>query len=172
MYKKGEEGFHLIEHILLRPLIIRDDAYLLSPCIQDACEMHPGLKDPYSFRMSLVIPYWTGRCKDLNFRTFFEKIAREEAPAHIHVKVCWADEIRVSFFEYYYRLFLTEFAREYPDHHLLAYYQDRLTLVLGSIFSVYERVSLYDATHVVGENLVVLNKSKLGIIKEEQDGEV
>src|SRR5690606_11392965 len=81
-----DEGFHLIEHILLRPFT--DSDQLMQVCLPEDCAFC-GEEDPYSFRVSLILPYWPGRFSNVHFRQFFEQTARMEAPAHIHLKICW-----------------------------------------------------------------------------------
>ena len=64
------EGMHLIEHILLRPR--RPGDRLMQVCLSDECTFC-GEEDPYSFRVSIVLPYWPERFQDLNFRRFGRK---------------------------------------------------------------------------------------------------
>ncbi|MFL5730794.1 MAG: hypothetical protein ACJ75J_15000, partial [Cytophagaceae bacterium] len=56
-----DDGFHIIEHILLRP---RNDSFaaILEPML--ACLREPEMLDPYSFWMTIVVPGWTGRFSD------------------------------------------------------------------------------------------------------------
>ena len=55
-------------------------------CCEDACDNN---EDPYSFRISFVLPCWTKRFRDKGFRRFVEKTIQSETPAHIHAKVYW-----------------------------------------------------------------------------------
>lgn len=56
-------------------------------------------EDPYSFRVSIVLPSWAGRFRDINFRQLVEKTMRMEAPAHIHLRICWVDRDQMAEFE-------------------------------------------------------------------------
>lgn len=81
-----EGGLHVFEHLLLRPNTDHDR--LMSICIEPDCD-HCSEEDPYSFKMSVVIPYWIKRFKNTNFRNYIETLLRREAPAHILLKICW-----------------------------------------------------------------------------------
>lgn len=114
------EGMHLIEHILLRPrfvlpsqLMIKggeqtplEDIYkLFEVCLNDHCEFC-GEEDPYSFRMSLILPCWHDRSQSMDFRAYFESIARTEAPAHCTIKICWINNTLMRDFEIVYKEWL------------------------------------------------------------------
>ncbi len=89
---KGNEGMYLIEHILLRPNVelatAKTETFL--PICADACEAEACEPlDPYSFRVSIVLPGWTERFSNIDFRRFVEDLIRRELPAHIVAKICW-----------------------------------------------------------------------------------
>ncbi|GAB4107758.1 hypothetical protein GCM10028791_02050 [Echinicola sediminis] len=100
-YKFTEEGIFLIEHILLRPNQ-KDNAhaktqaeagkdYTLArfmPFCSDDFELCQNI-DPYSFRVSIVLPGYTYRFANKDFRDYLENLIREELPAHIVAKICW-----------------------------------------------------------------------------------
>nr|WP_136251105.1 hypothetical protein [Ningiella ruwaisensis] len=98
----NQEGFHLIEHILLRPF--SEPAALLNACIDQ--HMACSDDDPYSFRASIVLPYWPKRFLNIAFREFFEQLARKEAPAHIQLKICWIDDHQMREFDKAYKDFV------------------------------------------------------------------
>ena len=85
-YAKSE-GFHVIEHILLRkrqeedPMLAAQTGNLENCC--------PEVLDPYSFRATIVLPAWSPRFQDLTFRRWIEDTLRLEAPAHVLLKICW-----------------------------------------------------------------------------------
>lgn len=83
------EGFHVIEHILLRKRTI-NDPFLPIQVHKDTepCDC-PDVTDPYSFRISVYLPSWSKRFKKIRFRQHVEKVLREECPAHIFPKICW-----------------------------------------------------------------------------------
>src|SRR3546814_8864190 len=82
------EGLHLVEHLLLRPRFsppgnpgeAPEDVYkLIEVCLGENCQFC-GEEDPYSFRISIVLPYWHERFKAAAFREYFELMDRTEAP--------------------------------------------------------------------------------------------
>ena len=86
----NEEGMFLIEHIFLLPELSDKEADLdmfLPVCVendQDCCSM-----DPYSFRVSVVLPGYTQRYSDPDFRNYLELLIQRELPAHIVPRICW-----------------------------------------------------------------------------------
>ena len=93
-FKFTEEGIFLVEHILLRPHLdttseipTDSDAPFLPICT-DNCEDDCGI-DPYSYRVSIVIPGYTYRFSNPDFRNYMENIIKEELPAHVLPKICW-----------------------------------------------------------------------------------
>ncbi len=81
------EGFHLIEHVLLRLRTTADPFLPVQVEVEDEC--CPPVRDPYSFRVSIVLPSWSPRFRDMKFRRFVEDTLRREAPAHIYPRICW-----------------------------------------------------------------------------------
>lgn len=80
------ERFFLVEHILLRPRIFGQT--LLPVCMSPDCESC-GDEDPYSFRITFVMPGWMPMFQNLDFRRYAERVIRLETPAHILPKICW-----------------------------------------------------------------------------------
>ncbi len=80
-----EEGFHLIEHILLRPNDKEDDFLELS----FNCDETNPVKDLYSFWLTVLLPNWTERFRQQEYRHYFEQLFRREAPAHLAIRFCW-----------------------------------------------------------------------------------
>ncbi len=86
----SEEGMFLVEHILLRPDVTADSVPLhqFMPICDDDCEgCHPV--DPYSYRVTVVLPGWAYRFADTDFRNFLEDLIRKELPAHVLARICW-----------------------------------------------------------------------------------
>lgn len=96
------EGFHLVEHLLLRPRQ-EEDAFLSLPD-----DPAGWVQDPYSQRLSLVFPSGyardfseTGkqgrvevtphRFRDLEFRRHAERMVQQACPAHLWPAVYWVD---------------------------------------------------------------------------------
>jgi hypothetical protein len=57
------------------------------------------IKDPYSFRICVVMPSWTRRFRDAAFRKLFRQTVRLETPAHVYVKFVWMDRHLLRAFE-------------------------------------------------------------------------
>ncbi len=92
------EGFHVVEHVLLRPRRAADR--MMSVQLRD--ESAPGrteARDPYSFRVTVVLPSWPARFQNLNFRRLVERTLRAEAPAHVLLKICWISHDQMRRFE-------------------------------------------------------------------------
>jgi len=84
-----QEGFHLLEHILLRPNDSNDFEYLLAT--PATCELeHPPI-EPYSFWISVILPGWMTRFKEKTFRDYFEQLFLSHTPAHIAVCFRWVE---------------------------------------------------------------------------------
>jgi len=163
---KGEcnkEGFFLVEHILLRPERKNDD--LLPVCVSKNCMDCPGFRDPYSFRISLIIPYWPDRFDNMAFRRFFEQTARREAPAHVHLKICWADKPDIEKFEDAYLIWLKTKAGAPIEESSEAL--NNLISVMRNIRSVYPVATLHDCDEEEGENPLLLDNTALGTFKPE-----
>jgi hypothetical protein len=87
------EGFHAIEHVLLRPRTKGrgEIATVFLPIHVNRpgeCDC-PDVRDPYSFRLTVLLPAWSRRFRDLRFRRLAEQTLRREAPAHVYVTICW-----------------------------------------------------------------------------------
>jgi uncharacterized protein YegP (UPF0339 family) len=130
------EGFHLIEHILLRPLRGSGAGnQSVKTCLTPGSEIHytsEGFRqgscgdlkeekqenclvpfaDPYSFWVSVVIPYWPRRFQNADFRKFFENTLRRETPAHIALRIYWVNPEQMSIFETKYDRWLSGLGME------------------------------------------------------------
>lgn len=171
-----EEGMHLIEHILLRPYFYPpamppetpEEVYrLMKVCLPDDC-LFCGEEDPYSFRATVVLPYWPSKFRDFNFRLFFENTIRREAPAHVHVKVCWISFIDMHRFEQAYMEWLKalkEYRKDqYPDdvrREVIRVASNNMIDVLDRLHSVYPEATLHDCAEGT-TNPVRLGKTNLG----------
>mgnify|MGYP005841177143 CR=1 FL=1 len=85
-FNRESEGFHLIEHILLRTNTVLQ-----------------GANDPYSFRMTLVFPAWPARFQRQDFKHFLHELILLESPAHVFVNVVWLDLVEMETFEKAYK---------------------------------------------------------------------
>jgi hypothetical protein len=94
-----EERFHVVEHILLRP--IAGDAKQSGPLFRAG-----ALHDPYSLQISVVFPRCPARYQDENFRQFVEQTVREQTPAHLTAYVHWLDAAQMDAFETAYAVWV------------------------------------------------------------------
>jgi hypothetical protein len=158
-------GLHLIEHILLRP---RNNTFALAPvCLDSNCDFC-GEEDPYSFRMSIVLPYWPAHFRSTAFRSYFEDMVRREAPAHTTVKVCWLNNELMYEFETAYKNWLTALANFEADASTINDLQaanDELLNLLFNLHSEYPGATLYDCAESKTNNPVLLGKTVLGSFK-------
>lgn len=77
----------VVEHLLLRPKFPGDALY--PACSEGSCCLC-GDQDPYSFRLTYVLPGWTAPFNtNLNMRGFADRTIREQTPSHLLVKTCW-----------------------------------------------------------------------------------
>lgn len=115
---RTEEGFHTLEHILLRPQMEELNE-------QPGCPLLalPSDPDPYSAQLSVFIPIrqsvlnpksrvWLRRFNDNNFKNLLERTLREEAPAHVKVHIYWLSPDKMRDFEDKYLSWL-EALRQY-----------------------------------------------------------
>ena len=167
-------GLHLIEHILLRPrenILPPDKMFdLMQVCLHDCdcpCEL-----DPYTFRASVVLPYWPDHFDDMAFREYFENKIREEAPAQVMLKICWLNNELLSEFEIRYRTWVEALANYSFDKkaHLDSFREanDRMIEILNQLHSEYPQATLHDCVESKeGSNTVVLGKTVLGTFKNQ-----
>lgn len=156
------EGFHLIEHILLRPK--SKNFKLMEVCLHD-CDC-PCEEDIYSFRASVILPHWPNHFDNMAYRSYFEKKLVEEAPAHLQLKVCWVSNEKLREFETSYKRWIEEHARFKKDGQNPTTYQeanDRLLEILAKLNSVYPKATLHDCEESdADKNPVMLGKTILG----------
>ena len=107
-----EPGIHLIEHLLLRPEVSwleksspSDPDFFMPVCIEEDCKEDCGL-DPYSFRVSIILPAYAKHFTDVNYRRFLENVIRMETPAHILPRICWVEKTEMKKFESVFREWL------------------------------------------------------------------
>jgi uncharacterized protein len=168
---KPNEGMYLIEHILLRPdeskeYSITADSFL-PVCDCEDCEP----LDPYSFRVSVVLPGWTERFSNMDFRNFMEDIIRRELPAHVLARICWIgypdgavenDKNEMIQLETAWKNFLETMNKNDQDIQILK----DLRTILSKLHSIYPTGFLYDCDDET-ENLkgkIILGRTNLGNI--------
>jgi hypothetical protein len=119
--------------------------------------------DPYSFVVSVILPYWQGRFSNQTFRRFVEKTIRMECPAHIVINFCWVDCRQMALFEEKYKKWLLVHSLEERDEFELNLALNELLDAFTSTRSVYPRGTLHDCdTDDQLKNSIILNRSILG----------
>ncbi|NBC09721.1 MAG: hypothetical protein GVY26_21220 [Bacteroidetes bacterium] len=106
-----KEGFHLLEHILLRPNDQEDELLSLSL----GCNPQYLSPDPYSNWLTVVLPNWPRKMKDDGFKQHLQQLIRQELPAEMMARFCWLDKEQMRSFEERYRVWLEEMAACDPD---------------------------------------------------------
>ena len=79
---------------------------IIGDCAGPARQLPVELSDPYSFRATVVLPYWPARFQRSEFRSFLETTLRQEAPAHVFLRICWVDACQMQEFEAAYERWL------------------------------------------------------------------
>ena len=168
---KPNEGMYLIEHILLRPDESKDytitaDSFL-PVCDCDDCEP----LDPYSFRVSVVLPGWTERFSNMDFRNFMEDLIRRELPAHVLARICWIgypdgavenDKNEMIQLETAWKTFLDTMNKNDQDIQILK----DLRTILSKLHSIYPTGFLYDCNDETEDlkDKIILGRTNLGNI--------
>ncbi|GAB2577873.1 hypothetical protein [Spirosoma areae] len=91
-----DDSFHIVEHILLRP---RDEEYIRLELAQPSSVPPLARLDPYSFQLTVVVPYWVKRFNDPRLFSQFEQMLRLETPAHLMLCICRYDRAQMFEFE-------------------------------------------------------------------------
>ena len=99
----------------------------------------------------------------LDFRRFFERTLREEAPAHIHVRVCWVGHDQMALLDEKYRAWLGDKANKDFDQDELTKTARELIQILQRLKTVYPAATLHDCEEDEGDNPVRLDNTNLGV---------
>lgn len=165
----NNEGFHVLEHILLRPRTTSDN--FLPICIHRNNSIDtPGeqtqltYQDPYSFWITIILPYWSERFRNIDFRRFVERTLRMEAPAHVALKIAWVNVKQMKDFETIYRDWLEQLAQESSNGSAcnLSDTLNHLIVIISQLRNIYPQGILYDPQVPSTEQPIILNQSPLG----------
>lgn len=115
--------------------------------------------DPYSFWVTVVLPHWSARFRDLDFRDFFQGSLRREAPAHVALNIVWVNPEQMLRFEKVWRSWL-EVAAD-PTHNLYACRKKCLLEVFINLKSITPEAGLLDCAAGVSSKLILLDKTTL-----------
>ncbi len=157
--KYSEEGFYVIENILLRHR--KSDDNFLPVCTEPDCDVC-GPLDPYSFRVSIVFPGYTPRFSNIDFRKYVEKLIRTELPAHILPRICWIGAEQMSQLEKLYKNWL-DYQQEHCVQPSLGQFPlNELIDFLDELYTIYPPGTLHDCEEGDDENPVILGKTHIG----------
>lgn len=169
----NKEGMYLVEHLLLRPREVQSGQAgydLMEVCLGKDCHFC-GQQDPYSFRASVILPYWPSRFMDMNFRKYFEDTIRAEAPAHVALKICWINNTSMRHFEKAYKDWLKALADLSADGSNAAFQlalrdaNNVLVYILQHLHTEYPVATLHDCEESENTNMVILGSTQLGTYK-------
>ncbi|MGB8702031.1 MAG: hypothetical protein WCD18_21655 [Thermosynechococcaceae cyanobacterium] len=96
------EGMYVIENSLLRPDPEQASDPFLPVCLDPSCTDCVE-KDPYTYRIHVILPAYGDRFSNMEFRRFVEQVIREEVPAHILPKLCWISREDMTVMQRQYR---------------------------------------------------------------------
>jgi hypothetical protein len=150
----------LVENLLLRPR--RDLDHFLPICPGPACADLQS-RDPYSWRVWVIVPAFGPQLGDVRFRRLVERTIRRELPAHLLPRICFVDADQMGAFETAWREWL-EYRSRRPNREVQANRSlNRLLAVLENLHSVYPPGRLHDCVEDGDEeSALVLNRSHLG----------
>jgi len=183
---QSEEGMFVVEHLMLLPErkeVPSIQSPPLSPplsppqspvqppaaksffmpiCVDENCD-DCELTDPYSFRISVILPAYAPRFLNMEFRRYCERIIRMETPSHIYPKICWVNNEDLYRFENAYKSWLEVKGglRDDIDNQLLA----EFISILTTIKSIYPPARLEDCKNTEEKKLFLLNQNALGTLK-------
>lgn len=168
----NEEGMFIVEHILLRPDVTSEDGLKdqFMPVCTDNCESCEPI-DPYSYRVTVVLPGWTYRFGDMDFRNFMEDMIRRELPAHVLARICWIGERKGSVeddendmvqFEKHYKDFLL--SKTKSGQKQVKTKLNRLIKTLTELNSIYPNGRLIDCDDEEDslEGRIILGRTNIG----------
>lgn len=168
------ENFYSIEHLLLRPLLTSNiDNDLLTVCLQDDCKDEAN-NDPYSFKATIVLPGYLTRFRNLTFRKYAEKIFRQEAPAHVVLKICWVNANDMKKFQLAYKNWLENYRHfriKYcsktllpkDESSFLLHHKDMIN-ALNELNTMYPEGNLFDCHLSEITNPILLGNTALGTL--------
>lgn len=137
----------------------------------DACKV----TNPYSYIVQVAVPAWPGRFDNIDFRKFFEKTIRMEAPAHVFLNICWIGYDQMELFERRVKTWLLENLKDFPIRpykdvdkeqlRRLAQAQNEVVEILYELRNVYPVKTLHDCDEGEStEGAIILNQTAIGEI--------
>ena len=165
------EGMYEVEHILLRPNFNapKTKTNLFLPVCIESNGTYCRPLDPYSFRVTVVLPGYSMRLRNKYFRQFAERLIRMETPAHVLPRICFVNEEYMKKFETAYNKWLSEREKskdplkQAKDSTLI-----NLINVIEEMFTVYEQGQLTDCDDDTPEkNPIILGSTQHGSLESD-----
>ncbi|WP_281980629.1 hypothetical protein [Tenacibaculum mesophilum] len=174
-----EKGIYNEEQMILRPKNTSNKIENFLPICAKDCE-DCGTIDPYSYRVSIVLPGYTYRFSNPDFRRYMEDVIRQELPSHILPRICWVGERKGTVadeendllqFENAYKTYLytkTNLEQKQPveNNELLDLIQ-----AIQQLNTIYPSGRLTDcnAEDEALDGRIILNQSSIGNIQSEKE---
>jgi len=167
---KPNEGMCVIEHILLRPNVHKPslEAHFMPVCTEN-CQSCESI-DPYSFRVSIVLPGWTERYSNIDFRRFMEDLIQRELPSHILAKICWigypasydtgAENNEMMTLEKAYKAWLLDKTNKGQNQPITK--MKNLISIVSSLHTIYTQGRLHNCDNDDAQQSVILGRTNLG----------
>lgn len=163
------EGMYVVEHMILRPDLDRLGVVLDSfmPICIDVNGNHCKPLDPYSFRIAVILPGYSMRLRNKDFRRYAERLIRMETPAHILPRICFIGIDQMKEFEDLYELWLTaRINSANPEKQVPDALNKKFIDLLERLFTVYDEGQLSDCDDDTEEkNPIVLGSTNLGSLE-------
>lgn len=187
MYNRvTDEGFFVFEHILFRPDRDDEDAgeKFMHICMDSECKQCKPA-DPYSLRLTFVFPGWTRRFSNMHFREYAENLIQREVPAHVLCRICWigntvetedgelsTEDGPMQKLQDLYKKWLTKKMQSPGNQHDNEFLKPLVDL-LHDLETIYPQGKLYDCESgdADTESSIVLGKSTIGELKQEDNGD-
>ncbi|MEM9212732.1 MAG: hypothetical protein AAGD25_00015 [Cyanobacteria bacterium P01_F01_bin.150] len=122
-------------------------------------------QDPYSFWVTIVLPYWPKRFRNVDFRRFVERTLRMEAPAHIALKIAWVNVYQLHQFQTAYQPWLQNLAQYTCEGTAcdLTRSLNQLLQILPRLRNVYPKATLHNCDqNRPGDSPILLNRTAIG----------
>lgn len=176
--RTDDEVVFVVDHVLLLPEPDPRDPRLALPPTQwlPACVDPDGHYceplDPYSYRVSIVLPGYTERFGNMDYRQYAERVLRAELPAHVMARICWVNEEDLRRFSDIYAQWM-DYKQEWSHRQLNDELDDNfrqnyasvlreLVAVLDSLHTLYPEGRFYDCDTQNVANPLVLGRTTLG----------
>ncbi|NOQ24876.1 MAG: hypothetical protein GQ564_05885 [Bacteroidales bacterium] len=135
---------------------------LLPIFLSDDCNTM-NLTNPYTSIVTVVLPYWPERYNNMDFRNFFDKTLRLEAPSHVLLKICWVNPLHMEDFERTYKKWLIEINDKQSTKIEISDSLNCFIEAIDNLRNVYPAGTLYDPKeHQTLKNTIILDNTMLG----------